>query len=241
MTLGTLTVVSCSKNSEDVENDSLVGIGLKADAKVRVGDLPVEILDFVASEFPELTINESEEEDNGNFKVELSNDIELVFDANGDFLGIDDDSQENGDFDDSEIIKEDLLQAILDYIELKYPEMGIDEAEMEHNNQYEVKLNDDTVLIFNSNGDFQGVGVEENDQDDNGDYDWEEEGGNDDGDAIDPADLPEMVMAYLEETYPNLPIVHAEIEDEGAFEVTMSNGLEVYFDTEGNFLSVDED
>ena len=239
--LSVLTVVSCSKNNEDTLNDLSVGIALKADAKVRVGDLSVEILDFVASEFPELTINKAEEEDNGNFEVELSDGTELIFDANGSFLGIDDDSQENGDFDDSEVAKEDLLQVILDYIELNYPGVGIDEAELEHNDQYEVELNDDTILIFNITGDFQGVGVDENDQDDDGNYDWEEEDGNDDGDTIDPAQLPEMALSYLEETYPNLTIVHAEIEDEGDFEVTMSNGLEVYFDAEGNFLSVDED
>jgi hypothetical protein len=50
-----------------------------------------------------------------------------------------------------------------------------------------------------------------------------------------------MALLYLAETYPNLTIVYAEIEGEGDFEVTMSNGLEVYFDAEGNFLSVDED
>ena len=236
-----ITIVSCSKNSEDVLNDSTVGIALKADAKVRVGDLPVEILDFVAREYPELTINKAEEEDNGNFEVELSNGTELIFDANGSFLGIDDYSQENGEFDDSEIAKEDLLQVILDYIELNYPGVGIDEAELEHNNQYEVELNNDTILIFNMDGDFQGVGVDENDQDNDGNYDWEDENGNDDGDSIDLAQLPEIALLYLQENYPNLTIVYAEIEGEGDFEVTMSNGLEVYFDAEGNFLSVDED
>ena len=239
--LSLLTVVSCSKNSEDVLNDLPEGIALKADVKVRVGDLPVAILDFVAREFSGLFIDEAEEEDNGNFEVELSNGTELVFDANGTFLGIDDDSQENGDFDDSEIAEEDLLQVILDYIELNYPGVGIDEAEMEHNDHYEVELNNDTVLIFDADGEFLGVGVDENDQDGDGDYDWEDEDDNDDGDTIDPGQLPEMALTYLEDNYPNLTIVHAEIEDEGEFEVTMSNGLEVYFDAEGNFLSVDED
>lgn len=237
-----LTVVSCNKNSEDVLNDLPAGVALKADAKVKVGDLPMVILEFVADEFQELTIDEAEEEDNGNFEVELSDGTELVFDANGAFLGIDDDSEENGDFDDSDVDIETLLPAILEYVELNYPREGIDEAELEHNDQYEVTLNDDTVLIFNANGEFLGVGVDENDQDGDGDYDWEEEDGHDDGETIDPAQLPELALAYLEETYyPDYTIVHAEIEDGGEFEVTMSNGLEVYFDAEGNFLSIDED
>ena len=242
--LSVLTVVSCSKNSEDVLNDLPAGVALKADAKVKVGDLPKAILEFVAEEFPELTIDEAEEEYNGNFEVELSNGTELVFDAIGAFLGIDDDSEENGDFDDSDVDIETLLPAILEYVELNYPGEGIDEAEMEHNDQYEVTLNDDddTVLIFNANGEFLGVGVDENDQDGDGDYDWEEEDGHDDGETIDPAQLPELALAYLEETYyPDHTIVHAEIEDGGEYEVTMSNGHEVYFDAKGNFLSIDED
>ena len=236
-----LVFASCSKNSEEAINDLPAGVALKADAKVKVGDLSIAILDFVAREYPELTIDEAEEEGNGNFEVELSDGTELVFDANGTFLGIDDDSQENGDFDDSEVDVADLLPAILEYVELNYPGEGIDEAEMEHNDQYEVSLNDDTVLIFNANGEFLGVGVDENDQDGDGDYDWEEEDGHDDGETIDPAQLPEMVLVYLADTYPDLTILHAEMEDEEDFEVTMSNGLEVYFDAEGNFLSIDED
>lgn len=242
--LSVLTIVSCSKNSEDVLNDLPAGVALKADAKVKVGDLPMVILEFVADEFQGLTIDEAEEEYNGNFEVELSNGTELIFDAFGAFLGIDDDSEENGDFDDSDVDIETLLLAILEYVELNYPGEGIDEAEMEHNDQYEVTLNndDDTVLIFNANGEFLGVGVDENDQDGDGDYDWEEEDGHDDGETIDPAQLPEVALAYLEETYyPDHTIVHAEIEDGGEYEVTMSNGHEVYFDAKGNFLSIDED
>lgn len=233
--------VSCSKNSTDANNDLAAGFALKADAKVKVGNLPVAILEFVAREFSNLTIDEAEEEDNGNFEVELSDGTELVFDADGTFLGIDDDSEENGDFDDSEVALADLLPAILDYIELNYVGVGIDEAEIEHNNQFEVTLKDETVLIFNLNGEFLGVGVDENDQDGDGDYEWEDEDGHDDGETIDPDQLPEMALAYLEETYPDLTIVHAEIEDERDFEVTMSNGLEVYFDAEGNFTSSEED
>jgi hypothetical protein len=235
-----LAMVSCSKDNEDTSNALPEGIALKADAKVKVGDLPMEILDFVAREFPERTIDEAEEEDNGNFEVELSDGTELIFDANGNFLGIDDDSEENGDFDDFEVDIATLLPAILEYIEMNYPQIGIEEASIENNDHYEVTLNDDVVLIFDANGVFLGVGVDENDQDGDGDYDWEEEDGHDDGETIDPAQLPDMALAYLEEMYPELTIVRAEVEDEGEYEVTMSNGLEVYFDAEGNFLSVDD-
>ena len=159
-----LAMVSCSKDNEDTSKALPEGIALKADAKVKVGDLPMEILDFVAREFPERTIDEAEEEDNGNFEVELNDGTELIFDANGNFLGIDDDSEENGDFDDFEVDIATLLPAILEYIEMNYPQIGIEEASIENNDHYEVTLNDDVVLIFDANGVFLGVGVDENDK-----------------------------------------------------------------------------
>ncbi len=85
--LSVLTVVSCSNSEEDL-NDLPDGVALKADAKVKVGDLPVSILEFVAREFPDLTIDEAEEEDNGNFEVELSDGTELIFDADGTFWAL---------------------------------------------------------------------------------------------------------------------------------------------------------
>ena len=239
--LSILAFVSCSKNDEETANDLPAGIALKADVMIKVSDLPQSILDFVANEFPDLTIRKSEQEDNGNFEVKLSNGTEIVFDANGGFLGVDDDSEENGDFDDSEIDIATILPNIMAYIEANYPDFNIKEASLENNNHYEIELSDDIVLIFDANGEFLGIGVDENDQDGDGEYEWGEGDHHDDGENIDPAELPDMAIAYLEETYPELTILHAEIEDHGDFEVTMSNRLEVYFDAEGNFISEDED
>ncbi|MCJ7467031.1 MAG: PepSY-like domain-containing protein [Maribacter sp.] len=237
-----IVITSCSKNSQDAMNDLPAGTALKADAKVKVGDLPQPILDYVTTNYPELTITKSEQEDNGHFEVKLSNHTELIFDAAGTFIGIDDDNSEHDDYGDSNIAPADLLPAILAYIETNYAEFSIEEASMENNGHIEVTLNDvdKTVLIFNANGEFMGVGVDENDQDGDGEYEWGHGDHHDDGDNIDPAQLPDMALAYLSDTYPDLDILHAELESEGTYEVTMSNGLEVYFDAEGNFVSTDD-
>ncbi len=231
---------SCSKNDGDSTIDLPAGTALKADAMVKVGDLPQPILDYVTTNYPELTITKSEEEDNGNFEVKLSNHTELIFDAAGSFLGIDDDSGEHDNFGDSNIVPDDLLPAILAYIETNYAEFSIEEASMENNGHIEVTLNDKVVLIFDANGEFVGIGVDEHDSDGDGEYEWSDGDHHGGGENIDPAQLPELTLAYLADSYPELEILHAELESEGTYEVTMSNGLEVYFDAEGNFQSTDE-
>jgi hypothetical protein len=233
------SVLSCSKNEDNPMNNLPEGFALKADAKVKVGDLPQAILDYVKENYDGLSIAKSEEEDNGNFEIKLSNGLELIFNAAGNFLGVDDDD-ENGNFDDSDIPVEELLAAITNYVDENFPGTSIKEASMENNGHYEITLGDKTVLIFDANGEFLGVGVDENDQDGDGEYEWGDGDQHDDGDTIDPAQLPEKVLTYLNENYNDLTIMHAEIESEGYYEVTMSNGLEVYFDAEGNFVSTDE-
>lgn len=233
-------LVSCTKDGNNANNELAAGTTLKADAKVKVADLPQIILDYVAENYPGFTIVKSEEEDNGHFEVKLSDHTELIFDADGTFLGVDEDDEEHGDFGDHEMDLATLLPAILEYIDANYPILMIEEASLENNGQIEVALGDDTILIFNANGEFLGVGVDEHDQDGDGDYEWEDGEHDEDGSNIDPADLPQLALDYLAENYPDLTILHAEEESNGKFEVTLSNGVEITFDAEGNFLAADD-
>lgn len=244
MTFALLSLValsSCTKDGDGTNNELAPGTALKADAMVPVSDLPQAILDYVSENYPDLTIVKSEVEDNGHFEVKLSDRTELIFDADGVFLGIDDDNGDHDNYGDEYLDIATLLPAILEYIDTNYPDTEIKEASMENNGQIEVTLHDKTVLIFDANGEFMGVGVDEHDQDGDGECEWEDGRHDEDGDNIDPSELPEMALAYLEENYPELTIIHAEREGEGKFEVTLSNGLEVYFDADGNFLSIDDD
>ncbi len=239
--LALATLSSCTKDGDGTNNELAPGTTLKSDAMVKVGDLPQPILDYVAENYPDLTIVKSEVEDNGHFEVKLSDRTELIFDADGVFLGIDDDNGDHDNYGDEYLDIATLLPTILEYIDANYPDAEIKEASMENNGQIEVTLHDKTVLIFDANGEFMGVGVDEHDQDGDGECEWEDGRHDEDGDNIDPSELPEMALAYLEENYPELTILHAEREHEGKFEVTLSNGLEVYFDADGNFLSTDDD
>ena len=229
----TISIASCSKDDPNVTPDGPINanvVAARADNSINVATLPQEVLDYIATNYSNETVVSSEIEDNGNFEVELSNGIELIFDSNGSFIGVDDDG--NDDYGDTDINPADLPQSILDYIMVNYPDTTISEAELENNGNYEVELDDDTVLVFDGDGNFLGVGEDEDDIDDNNDDDGDE--GEDQ--VIDPSTLPQIVLDYISANYPNDTIMQAKIESDGEYEVTLSSGIELHFDANGNFL-----
>ncbi|APG59920.1 PepSY-like domain-containing protein [Christiangramia salexigens] len=226
--LGLILLASCSDDdAAPVQEIDLNAKAFKADMHVRTSSLPQSILNYVTENYPNLTIREAEIEDNNNYEVELSNGLELIFDSNGNFLGIDDD--DNDDFDDEHIAIADIPQKIKDFIAANFGQYTIEEAERENNGNYEIELSNDIELIFDSNGNFLGIAVDENeDEDEDGDVD------------INPSDLPQVIKDYISENYPDRTIIEAEIEEDGNYEVTLNNGVELEFDSEGNFLKADD-
>jgi uncharacterized membrane protein YkoI len=62
--------------------------------------------------------------------------------------------------------------------------------------------------------------------------------------SVDPDSLPSAVQTYVGNNYPNATIYEAELDDEcgqDVYEVELSNGVELYFDLQGNFLGTDDD
>ena len=58
---------------------------------------------------------------------------------------------------------------------------------------------------------------------------------------IDPATLPSAVQTYISTNYPNQGIYEAERYDDcEVYEVELANGIELYFDLQGNFLGTDD-
>jgi len=117
------------------------------------------------------TITEVEIE-NQIIEVELSGNIELSFDLNGDFLATEaendhdnDDDNDNDDNDDNENdeneysslsssnLSQSVQQKISDYISTNYPNDTVTEVEIE-NQKIEVELSSGIELIFDINGNF---------------------------------------------------------------------------------------
>src|SRR5690606_13760596 len=149
----------------------------------------------------------------------------LVFDQQGNFLGIDDDGDD--DFGDEDIAAGDLAASIRDFVSTHFPGATIEEAERENNGNIEIELSTDEELVFDANGNFLGR-ADDDDDDDRDDED------------IAVADLPQMIRDYITANYPDNSIIEVEREDDNGFEVTLNNGVELEFDSEGNLEEVED-
>jgi hypothetical protein len=222
-----LTFTSCSKDSDPGSITPLNSTAIRADSSIKTASLPQAILDYISTSYPDITVKKSEIEDNGNYEVKLNNGVELIFDAEGSFLGIDDDGEHN--FDDTHLNISELPQILLDFIATNYPNESIDEAELENNGNLEIELENEVILIFDVYGNFLGIGEDENEDED------------DDGETnIEAASLPQIILDYLSANYANKTIIKAEVEEDGTYEITLSNGIEVTFDSNGAFLEAED-
>ncbi|GBF21571.1 hypothetical protein C21_03757 [Arenibacter sp. NBRC 103722] len=245
--IGLAFLGSCSKNASPTDGQlALAGITALADTKITSTDLPQIVQDYVATNYPNSTVSKSEMEDNGNFEVKLNNGDELIFGADGAFIGVDDDINE--DFGDIALDATALPQSVLDYVKANFIGLTIISASMENNGHYEVALSDSTELVFDSDGVFLGVGVDENeaqgdenDSDDVSMYGDDQNGvQHEDGTVIDAAILPQLAKDFLSTTYPSASIVEARSTPNGSFEVELSNKIEVIFDTNGSFVNSED-
>ena len=147
------------------------------DTKILPSNLPQTILDFITANYPSSSITKAELENNGHYEVKLNDGTELVFDANGVFLGqgVDQDEMKEGNDNNSNddnssssetnIDPATLPQAVKDYISTNYPTATIMQAEKESNGNFEVTLSTGIELYFKPDGSFIKTG----NGDDNGD------------------------------------------------------------------------
>jgi len=82
---------------------------------------------------------------------------------------------------------------------------------------YEVYLSEGYKLDFNKNGKIRGV-----------------EGSNRLPDSV----VPSSILTYVNTYYPDQFVRNWELDDRGQ-EIKLSNGMELQFDKEGNFLRID--
>lgn len=71
------------------------------------------------------------------------------------------------------------------------------------------------------------------------DGNWVEIEAVDDDQAIPSEFVPEKILAYLAINYPGLGVNSIEIEDDG-YEIELTDGTDLDFDLQGNFVKVDE-
>lgn len=117
-----------------------------------------KITAYIQTNYAGETITEVEIESQG-IEIELTGDVELYFDLNGDFLAFendyDDDDNDENEYNSlsSSNLSEAVQQKITTYVNSNFPNQTIVEVEVE-NQEIEIELSNDVELIFDLNGNF---------------------------------------------------------------------------------------
>ena len=121
-------------------------------------------------------------------------------------------------FADRVVSADSLPQTAKDLIAQYFPGKSVMYAEADFN-EYEVNLNDGTEIQFSGKGEWEEIkcytGVPE-------------------------ALLNAAAVSYAKQQYPDAVIIQAE-KDWRSIELKLSNRMELYFDTNGNFLGMKYD
>lgn len=206
---------------------------------IALTDIPQEILDFANANYPDEELIKAFVNDKGEYILKFEDCLVLVFDAEGNFIE-EVERKERGEREREEVDEEDLPEAVLDYLEENYPDEEIEEIHFNDRRQvYVVELENDIILIFDAEGNFLERREDDEDGNRHGDRDHDDEHGNE----IDPSELPQAILDYLSQNYPNEAIEEAYYNEEReVYKVELANDTYVFFDVEGNFIkAVEED
>jgi hypothetical protein len=128
-----------------------------------------------------------------------------------------------------EVDPNDVPQAILDYLDTNFPDIPIDEVELfdlDGEAVYGIELENDLHILFDQNG-------------------LVITSGNVDDDEVVPIDsLLQSIIDYVGTNYQGASIESASFEVVYGvifFEIHLTDGTEVYFDLDGNFICLDEE
>jgi hypothetical protein len=125
------------------------------------------------------------------------------------------------DDNDKVLEQSELPQAAKTFVELHFPQQTIKYTARDEDD-YQVTLDNGVTMEFNLDGS------------------WDEVNGN--GADI-PASiiefLPASLLGYLSDNYASIPVIRLEM-DRSNYEIELSNRVELVFDTDGNFLRLDE-
>ena len=191
--------------------------------------------------------------------------INDAYDDDIDGDGIDNDEDEYQSLSDT-ALSPAVQQKITEYIDLNHSGKTITEVEIE-NQSIEIELSGNIELSFTLEGDFvvaevenENEGINEDgdhdESDENEESDHDENGENEDGDNDEngeneeneystlaastlSAAVQQKITAYINANYPNTTVIEVDVEGQ-RIEVELSNNVELIFDSNGNFLRLDD-
>ena len=179
--------------------------------------VPEPITVYVTENFPNKFIKEIEKKAH-SWKVELNNGHEIKFDANFNVIsGGGNGGGGNGGGNNSN------YPEINTFVDIYFPQVSIRKVKRD-GNKYEVELTDNTEIDFNLSFEWKKI-----DCDDSNVY------------GSVPTELvPVQITDYVNANFPGKHIDSIEKKSNGYWEIELNNGLEVIFDSNFNFVGIDD-
>ncbi len=184
--------------------------------------VPMQIADYVTVNFPNNHIDQIEKKYYG-WDVELNNDHEIKFDHNFNVIsgggngGGGNGGGGNGGGNNSN------YPEINTFVDNYFPQVSIRKVKRE-GNKYEVELTDNTEIDFNLSFEWKKIDCDES---------------NVYGSV--PTELvPVQITDYVTANFPGKHIDSIEKKNNGYWEIELNNGLEVTFDSNFNFIGIDD-
>ncbi len=227
--------------------------------EVTADDLPVAAQDYIADNYPDLTIVYVTVKPLGAFGVKLSDGQVLLFDATGEFVrecgkpagpggpmgpgGGHPCACMHGDTVEISV----LPAAVTDYITVNYPDETIQTAVLKASGKFAVELSEGTVLLFDADGNYlKDCGVVDPNAGGYGPWNPPHGPGHGPGGPghhhgfggtqVGLDDLPAAAQDYLSENYPGASIQRGVQKPNGFYVIKLDNGIFLLFDGDGNML-----
>lgn len=180
------------------------------------------ILAYVQSNYPNVLIVEVDKDSKRGFEVSLSDNIELVFNQQQEFIGVDLDL----DHDEQVVQETEIPKVAKEFIAKNFEAATVVLVKKEldsKGDEYKVYLSNGYKIEFDNRGE------------------WKEIKGNQQNDLVNTV-LLERISSYIKGNYGSYKIVSIE-RDRGRFQVEIEQGvndLELLFDEKGNFIGIDD-
>jgi len=211
-----LSTTSCSNDDDNTPNTQTV---------IEPTALPSSAKTFTETYFPNALYKSSVKLNtptvNGTvYDISLANGFEIDFDAAGNWTEIDGGNQ---------AIPTALIPAKINaYVTENYPDLFVVQIENEKT-KYDIELSNGLDLVFTPAGDFVRI---------------DHDGDNHNEVVVNPTTLPEAAKTFITTHFPDATIRLVEkqntpIAGSSVFDVSLSNGFEIDFDANGNWIDID--
>ncbi|WP_238252197.1 PepSY-like domain-containing protein [Capnocytophaga cynodegmi] len=210
---------------------SLMAYSCEKDDLIPYNNLPNTAQSFISKYFNGANVVKTETESNGRYSVDLSNGVEVDFDANGNWTKVD---ARDGQALSAVVTSMDFIpQSIINHVTTAYPKNTINSIEKKKTG-YEVDLvGVEKDIYFDVNGQPISSGTGNNN------------GGNGSagtGNTTIIGTVPQIVQTnannFLATYFPSIAVIKIEVET-NKVDYDLANGVDVDFDLNGNWINVD--